>query len=241
MQPDTENQTQVVIQAQRTWRHTLSRLLYIPILALVLCGLFFHMQKSARKNFDIEKSVMKPQMISTMTSSFATHYKKYFSGSVKVNDSRSAEALFRTFEGAVRLYGLSFKRQNFVYKGSQGWNAYSFIPSRKENLYRCYVFAFNRKDPWSLVTMNVILDEFFSKDGNLGLSVVLLAADGDFYRYNYATKLFLNQMYSADSLVPECMFARDGINLEIIEESGSASSIHYLPGKIISWKRRCNV
>lgn len=194
------------------------------------------MQKSARKNFDIEKSVMKPQMIPAMTSSFATHYKKYFPGSAKANDSRSAEALFRTFEGAVRLYGLSFKRQSLAYKGSHGWNAFSFIPSRKENLYRCYIFAFNRKDPWSLLTMNVILDEFFSKDGNLGLSVVLLAIDDDFSRYNYSTKAFLSQLFSVDSLIPQCMFARDGVNLEIIEEPRSTSFIHYLPGEITSWK-----
>jgi hypothetical protein len=215
--------------------------MFMPILFLVLSVLFLHMMKSARKNFDIEKSVMKPQMIPSMTSSFGNHYKKYFATPVKRDNSRSTDALFRTFEGAVRLYGLTFKRQNFVFKESQEWNAYSFIPSRKENLYRCYVFAFNRKDPWSLVTMNVILDEFFSKDGNLGLSVVLLAADGDFYGYNYATKLFLNQLYSVDSLIPECMFARDGINLEIIEESGLSSSIHYLPGNISSRQRGSDV
>jgi hypothetical protein len=224
-----------------SWRISVSRAIYTLVSLVAFCGLFFHMQKSARKNFDIEKSIMKPQMISDTSSSFTTHYKKYFSHNIKPNDPKSSETLFRTFESSLRLYGLNLKRQSFSHRDVQSWNAYSFIPSRKENLYRCYVYAFNRKDPWSLLTMNVILDEFFSKDGNLGLSIVLLGYDGELAGYNFSTKKFFEDLYNTDSLIPECVFARDGINIEVLEQEQVSSEIRYFPSILNSWRGRDNV
>ena len=181
--------------------------------------------KQPRKNWEIEKSVMKPDNIEANREAFSFNAKRY------PDDSDDA-SLFQTFETAMRKYGIALKTQEFEIREKKGWNTHATIASRKEGMHRCFILTFDRRNAHSLLTAELFVDQFFTRNSNLGLGLVLLGFDGRFAQFNEAVQQFFQFYFSdAQSVVP-CSHPRDGLSLKISLTSDPSHRINYFPCKL---------
>lgn len=198
----------------------------------VLLLMFYIANKAVTKNFQIEKSIMKPSMIDTKESTISMLSKKY------LNDhSIDSERLFRVFESQLKQYGVSMLKHEFAYHDKRGLNAYAFIPSRKESVYVCFVMSFNWRSPYELLVANAFIDRVHNQSQNLGQSIILLAYDGDFKKYNIAPRLFFERQFSRHKLFPQCNFFRDGLNFEVELKDDGQNELFFYPSELTSRKR----
>lgn len=208
------------------------KLIYI-ILSVALLFLFlFLLMKQPRKNWEIEKSVMKPNIIDSSKEAIIFNFKRF------VNGIQKSKAHFETFETSMRKYGIRLTRQNFVIENKRGWNFYGFLPSRKESLHRCFLFTFDRRNPLELLIADLFVDQFFTKNSNIGISVILIGYDGKFKNYNLAISEFFKQHFSENPIFSECNYSRDGLSIEIEKNTKNKNLIEYFPCKLIRWERR---
>ncbi len=129
----------------------------------------------------------------------------------------------------MRKFGVFFEKQEFEVQQKKGVNYYSVLRSRKEGNVKFYLLAFSWKNPYELVTVHGFLEEFFSRNQPLALSIILLGYDREFKAFSLSTKIFLKKIYSEQKLVKSMNFLRDGINLEIFKAKAKESAIFYYP------------
>ena len=215
------------------WKLLLASVMYFIIQAIVVLALFWFTVKSWKENSQIEKSVMKPEMIEGFETIASGIIKMYDTSEALANNAKN----IKVFENNVRRYGIEMKSQEFEYEGQRGTNIYGEALSRKESRYRHYILAFNKDSPWELATVHIFLTEFFNRNTNMGLSLILLGYDGKFKNYNIAVREFLSGLFSHKKIVKSCNFVRDGLAIEVAKSSAAKSALFYYPCKLIRWQR----
>lgn len=219
------------------WKLLLASTIYFIIQAIVVLVLFWFMVKSWKENFQIEKSVMKPEMIDS--------FEVIASGIVKMYDlddsSASNAKNLKSFEHNIRKYGIELNTQDFEFEGRKGTNVYAEMNSRKESRFRHYLLAFNKNNPLEIAAVHIYLTEFFNRNTNMGLSLIILGYDGIFKNYNIAVRQFLTAMFSEQKIIKSCNFIRDGLSIEIALSSAANSAVFYYPCKLTRRQGRDDV
>jgi hypothetical protein len=209
------------------------KILYL-LFAIALIMLFFFLaMKQPKRNWEIEKSVMRPNIIESSREFLAFASKRY------VNLPRSDEhALFDTFEHSLKKYGIPLFRHDYHIEGEAGWNVYGLLRSRKESSQRCFMFAFDRTNPHDLLIADAFVDQFFSRNTNIGLTVVFLGYDTRFRNYNLSLREFFRVHFSDNPPFDDCNYSRDGIALFVEKGRKSDNHIAYFPCDLIRRQRR---
>ena len=209
-----------------------SSLLAVLVKVIVLLVLFFISMKSFKKNFLIEKSVMKPEIIES--------FDRMASGVIKMYPANEGgkDDYISVFESNILRYGIEMKSHRFTHNGIEGENRYSVIKSRKENNFRYYLLSFDKRNRYEMVAVNLFLTEFFNRNTNLGISIILLAYDSKFKQYSIAVEEFFKALFSKEEVVRDCNFIRDGLNIEIASSKAPSSALFYYPCKLTRRKGR---
>ena len=173
---------------------------------------------------------MKPEMIEG--------FERLASGVIKMYpiDETGKTNYLSILENNMLRYGIEMKSHKFFRNNMEGENRYAVIKSRKESNFRHYLLSFDKRSREELLAVNVFLTEFFNRNTNLGLSIILLAYDGNFKRYGIAVDEFFKSLFSKEDVVRDCNFIRDGLNIEVASSKAPSSALFYYPCKLNRWK-----
>lgn len=193
--PDQAKPSRLLARA----RESLAWLFFLIFLGLIVFWLLA-LSKSGKKNWEIEKSVMKPQLHEPLEVDVANSYFALTTAlKGNIQDIRSGIRSFKT--NFFRDFGIELRESKHVLTAPDRpdpitvSNEYAVLPSKRENGFRCFMLAYPKDDVFALVAVHVLLSYAQNKRlGSKGLTVLFVGYDPRYAKYQRSLQLFFERL-----------------------------------------------